>query len=126
MLFYSKNKFEKLVDLVSFITRIYVCVILFYSKNKFEKLVHLVGFIIRIINRIQQQILSFQFYFPKKQILSRVTLCQAKNTFLFKERNNMTNQPLKVLWFSHRWLVTVYTCPFTSSDEVRNTYDKDK
>ena len=72
--FYSKNKFEKLVHLVSFITEeLYeTCRVLFqkinlrnqciwlvllqrnctkhvefYSKNKFEKLVHLVGFILR-------------------------------------------------------------------------------
>jgi len=45
--FYSKNKFEKLVHLVGFIIRIYLCVLLFYSKNKFEKLMLLLGFFIR-------------------------------------------------------------------------------
>ena len=55
--FYSKNKFEKLVYLFGFITRIVFLMmnikcpkhVEFYSKNKFEKLVDIVGFIIRIV-----------------------------------------------------------------------------
>jgi len=60
--FYSKNKFEKLENLVDFTIRIYHGArsperqiyrkwpkhVEFYSKNKFEKLVYVVGFIVSI------------------------------------------------------------------------------
>ena len=87
--FYSKNKFEKLVQLVSFIIRIYhdarsfecqktpddrqkTCPkhVEFYSKNKFEKLVHLVGFIIRNVVTVSLHLchggrISSHFYLKK-------------------------------------------------------------
>jgi len=44
--FYSKNKFQKLVHLVGFVTEeLYETCRVLFQKNKFEKLVHPVSFI---------------------------------------------------------------------------------